>query len=88
MPYASDKIIINGNGIRGRYLAIEEEFKTAKTLGAEIVSKGWEKETIALRDEMIPECNKIDKAMDHYLEFMRKFNNKLADFIDNHPSTP
>lgn len=85
MPHASDKIIINGNGVRGRYLAIEAEFDTARMLGAEIVKKGWAPETTALRDEMAPECVKVDRALDDYLAFMRKFNAKLAAFIDNHP---
>lgn len=88
MPYASDKIIINGNGLRGRFSALMMEFQTAETLGSEIVDNGWASETVVLRDEMKVECAKIDKAIDHYLEFMRKFNEKLADFIDNHSSTP
>jgi hypothetical protein len=83
MPGLPDKWIINNNGFNGRVAAINAEFNTGLELGDEIIAMNLVKQTFQQRDEMKVECAKIDAALDEYLDYLRKTNNWMAEFIDN-----
>lgn len=88
MPYAPDKARINGNGARGIAAAIQAEYDSLNHLGDEIVNKGWEAETIAMRDAMAIECDRHHGSeMQHY-DFIRKMVKQFAAFIDGHTPAP
>lgn len=88
MPRVIDKILINDRSVKGMNAAIEAEFESAKMLADEIKEGGWVDETDALRAEMATACDLYHKAQLKYHAFMRQFNGKLAEFIDDHRPTP
>jgi hypothetical protein len=82
MPYARNKIIINGPRSAGMAGAVKKEFKAARKLAKEAQKGGWGKDTKPFRDEMKSACARHLAADFEYLQFLQDWNNRLADFND------
>ena len=88
MPYAADKIRLNGGGlaafsaiVAGYFNAIAITMASSEQLGDEIEERGWLKEEDALvfLQQQVADCLTVDKACGAFIKALAKYHANQMD---------
>ena len=83
MPFAIDKIIVNGNETDGTNKLIGSEYDSLNHLGAEIEENGWAAETAGVQAELEKLCAAHYQAQMDYYHGLRAIRFRLSAWVND-----
>jgi hypothetical protein len=83
MPFAPNKIRINGTWCKATAKAIKQAFKALRHTGDYIELKGWAAETEKFRDELRVECQKHYLADMEFIAYLHDLHDRMQMWADS-----